>query len=167
VQNAATGNLDFVKNLQSQGFQSYGGQQVANFAPQQQSSFDMTNATANNGTATARRRADWQLRRRSGRSRVQAQSIASNMSPYMNQYVMQALAPQLQQMDVHNAKTRARRRMRRRPARARSAMRAPASSRPTTAFNVQRRPRGPDRQRLQFGVQHRDRRRRAGLGEQL
>ena len=27
------------------------------------------------------------------------------MSPYMNQYVMQALAPQLQQMDIANAKT--------------------------------------------------------------
>src|SRR3954468_23612800 len=47
---AATGNIDFVKGLQDKGFTPYSGQQVASFSPQQQSSFDMTNATATNGT---------------------------------------------------------------------------------------------------------------------
>jgi hypothetical protein len=101
---AATGNIDFVKNLQSQGFTPYGGQQVANFSPQQQSSFDMTNNIANNGTGDA---AKSMINAYAGApaQSVQSNSIASNMSPYMNQYVMQALAPQLQQMDVANAKT--------------------------------------------------------------
>jgi len=38
-------------------------------------------------------------------SSVSADSISNNMSPYMNQYVMQALAPQLQQQDWQNAAT--------------------------------------------------------------
>lgn len=104
VQAAATGNIDFVKNLQSQGFTPYSGQQVAGFSPQQQSSFDMTNATANNGTGDQAKSLINNYAGAPAQS-VQANSIASNMTPYMNQYVMQALAPQLQQMDVANAKT--------------------------------------------------------------
>lgn len=106
VANAATGNLDFVKNLQSQGFTPYTGQQVANFSPQQQSSFDMTNNVANNGTGDASKAL---INTYSGApaQSVSADTIASRMSPYMNQYVMQALAPQLKQMDIQNAQTAA------------------------------------------------------------
>lgn len=106
VSSAATSNLDFVQGLQSKGFTPYSGQQVANFAPQQQSSFDMTNNIANNGTAPAANSMIQNYASAPAQS-VSADSIANNMSPYMNQYVMQALAPQLQQMDIQNAKTQA------------------------------------------------------------
>jgi hypothetical protein len=102
---AATGNIDFVKNLQSQGFTPYSGQQVAGFSPQQQSSFDMTNAVANNGTGDQAKSLINQYSGAPAQS-VSADTIANNMTPYMNQYVMQALAPQLQQFDVQAAKTR-------------------------------------------------------------
>jgi hypothetical protein len=104
VANAATGNLDFVKNLQSSGFSPYTGQQVANFAPQQQSSFDMTAGIANNNTAP---QAGNLINSFSSApaSSVSASPISSAMSPYMNQYVMQALAPTLQQMNIADAAT--------------------------------------------------------------
>lgn len=106
VSNAATQNLSYVEGLQSKGFTPYSGQQVADFSPQQQSSFNMTDQVANNGTAGD---AGGMIRNYSGApaQSVGAESIANNMSPYMNQYVMQALAPQLQQMDIQNAKTQA------------------------------------------------------------
>ena len=102
VANAATGNIDFVKNLQNQGFQGYTGQQVAAFSPQQQASFDMTNATATDGTAPAAKSLIDQYSSAPAQN-VQANTIQSAMSPYMNQYVMSALAPQLHQMDITNA----------------------------------------------------------------
>jgi hypothetical protein len=105
IEAAALGNLDFANSLQGKGFQGYTGQQVANFSPDQQASFGLTNAIVGNGTAPA---AGNLINQYAGApaQNVQAQSIASNMSPYMNQYLMQALAPQLQQMDIANAKTR-------------------------------------------------------------
>jgi hypothetical protein len=54
VAQGATGNIDFVKGLQNQGFTPYSGQQVADLSPQQQSSIRLTNAIANNGTARCR-----------------------------------------------------------------------------------------------------------------
>lgn len=105
IQAAALGNLDFVNGLQSKGFQGYNGQQVADFSPDQQSSFGLTKAIVGNGTAPAAGNLIDQYSSAPAQN-VQAQSIASNMSPYMNQYIMQALAPQLQQMDIANAKTR-------------------------------------------------------------
>lgn len=102
VSAAATGNLDFVKQLQQNGFQGYGGQQVANFSPQQQASFDMTNTTANNGTAPKANALIDQYSSAPAQN-VQANTIQSAMTPYMNQYVMSALAPQLHQMDITNA----------------------------------------------------------------
>jgi hypothetical protein len=104
VSSAATSNLNFVQGLQNKGFTPYSGQQVADFSPQQQSSFGMTNNIANNGTAPA---AQSMIQNYAGApaSSVGAESIANNMSPYMNQYVMQALAPQLQQMDWQNSAT--------------------------------------------------------------
>jgi hypothetical protein len=106
VASAATGNLDFVQNLRDKGFQGYGGQQVAGFSPQQQASFGMTDATANNGTgANAGNLIGGYAS--APAQHVGAESIADNMSPYMNQYLMQALAPQLRQMDISNANTNA------------------------------------------------------------
>lgn len=106
VANAATSNLDFVQGIQDKGFTPYTGQQVANFSPDQSSSFDMTRGIANNGTAGT---ATSMINNYAGApaQSVSADSIANNMSPYMNQYVMQALAPQLQQMDMQNAKVQA------------------------------------------------------------
>lgn len=102
---AATGNLSFVNNLQNAGFQPYTGEQVAPFSPQQQSSFDMTNNIANNGTAPQATNLIDQYAT-SGPQHVTADTIANNMSPYMNQYVMQALAPQLHQQDLTLANNR-------------------------------------------------------------
>jgi hypothetical protein len=106
VASAATSNLQFAQGVRDKGFQGYTGQQVAGFAPQQQSSFDMTNNIANNGTAP---RADNLIGSYADApaQNVQANAIYSQMSPYMNKYVMQALAPQLHQQDVNFAKTRA------------------------------------------------------------
>lgn len=104
---ASQSNLDFVQNLQNKGFQGYGGQQVANFSPQQQSSFGMTDNVANNGTAPQASSMIDSYASAPAQS-VSANPISSNMSPYMNQYVMQALAPQLQQMNIANAATDAR-----------------------------------------------------------
>lgn len=105
VSAAATNNLNFVQGLQNTGFQSYGGPQVAQFSPQQQSSFNMTNNIANNGTAP---QATGLIDRYSnaGPQSVTAGKISDNMSPYMNQYVMQALAPQLHQQDLSFANAR-------------------------------------------------------------
>ncbi len=104
VASAANQNLGFVQNLQNQGFTPYGGQQVANFSPQQASSFGMTNSIANNSTAPTAANLIGNYASAPAQS-VNAGTIANNMSPYMNQYVMQALAPQLQQMDWQNAAT--------------------------------------------------------------
>ncbi len=102
VSAAATGNIDFVKQLQQNGFQGYTGQQVANFSPQQQASFDMTQGVATDGTAPKANALIDQYASAPAQN-VQANSIQSMMSPYMNQYVMSALAPQLHQMDITNA----------------------------------------------------------------
>lgn len=106
VTGAANSNLDFVKNLQSKGFQGYGGQQVANLDPAQQGTITNAAGTANNGTYQA---ATGLIGGYAGApaQNVNYNSIASNMSPYMNQYVMSALAPQLQQQDTQFAKNAA------------------------------------------------------------
>jgi hypothetical protein len=105
VSGAATSNLKFAQNLQQQGPTAYTGQMVAPISGQQHESFGMadtigadpawnTAAGYINNAATA------------GPSSVNASTIASKMDPYMNQYVMQALAPQLeqqrQQFDTQN-----------------------------------------------------------------
>jgi hypothetical protein len=99
VQAAATSNLSFAQGLRDKGFQPYTGQQVANFSPQQQASFGMTDAAANNGTG---QRADSMIGSYAAApaQTVNASTIQSKMSPYMNEYVMRALAPQLQQSDM-------------------------------------------------------------------
>lgn len=106
VANAAKSNLNYVQDLASAGFKPYTGQQVANFSPQQQSSFGMTDATANNGTAPAANSLINAYSSAPAQS-VSADAIAGHISPYMSQYIMQALAPQMTAMDIQNAKTNA------------------------------------------------------------
>jgi hypothetical protein len=98
----ATSNMGFVQNLQNNGFQGYTGQQVANLDPAQQSTINAGQSIANNGTGAA---ATGMIDSYAGApaQSVGTNTIASQMSPYMNQYVMQALAPQLQQMNIANA----------------------------------------------------------------
>lgn len=103
---AATSNLDFAQSLRDKGFQGYTGPQVANFSPQQQASFGLTDAIVGNGTGDASKALIDQYAAAPAQS-VSANTIASGMSPYMNEYVMRALAPQLQQMDISNARDNA------------------------------------------------------------
>ena len=102
VASAATGNLDFAQGVRDKGFTPYSGQQVAGFSPQQQSSFGMTDAIAGNGTAPQAADLIGKYSNAPAQN-VQAGTISDSMSPYMNQYVMQALAPQMHQMDISNA----------------------------------------------------------------
>lgn len=104
VASAATQNLSAVSALQNNGFQGYTGQQVANLAPAQQATINAGQSIANNGTGAAATGMIDNYASAPAQS-VNSNSIASNMSPYMNQYVMNALAPQLQQMDNSNAAT--------------------------------------------------------------
>lgn len=102
VADAAIGNLDFVRRLQENGFQGYTGQQVASLDPAQQATIDAAQRIANNGTGAAATSLIDRYSSAPAQS-VSASTISSAMSPYMNQYVMQALAPQLHQMDINNA----------------------------------------------------------------
>ena len=104
VANAAIGNLGFVNNLQASGFQPYTGQQVAQLSPGQQQTIGNANTIANNGTGNMAASMIGGYANAPAQS-VNPQQIYQNMSPYMNQYVMQALAPQLRQMDLSNAAT--------------------------------------------------------------
>ncbi len=102
VSNAATSNLSFAQGVRDKGFQGYTGQQVANISPGQQGTIDAATGIANNGTgATASNLIGGYAG--APAQNVQADTISNNMSPYMNQYLMQALAPQLHQMDIRNA----------------------------------------------------------------
>jgi hypothetical protein len=109
VANAATNNLSYAQNMLSgapnntYGSQ-YGGQLVAPLTPGQQGTINTGTGIANNGTGAAATNLINNYSSAPAQS-VNSNSIASNMSPYMNQYVMQALAPQLQQMDAANAAT--------------------------------------------------------------
>jgi hypothetical protein len=106
VANAATGNINFVKGLQDKGFQGYTGPQVANFSGDQKDSFGLTKAIVGNGTAP---RADAMIGQYASApaQSVNAGKISEGMSPYMNEYVMRALAPQMAQMDISNARDNA------------------------------------------------------------
>jgi len=106
VASAATGNLDYVTKLRDQGFQGYSGQQVANFSDQQKNSFGLTDAIVGNGTGTKATGLIDQYSAAPAQN-VNASTISSAMSPYMNEYVMRALAPQMQQMDITNARDNA------------------------------------------------------------
>ena len=97
VTNAAQSNLNFAQGLQNTGFQPYTGQQVANFSPQQQQSFGLGSDLAAGVQPYVGNAGSWiNNYANAGPQSVQADTIASRMSPYMSQYVMQALAPQLE-----------------------------------------------------------------------
>lgn len=97
---AGQSNLAYAQDLLSRGFTPYSGQQVASFSPQQQQSFDLASQVAG-GVApyvdqTGRLISNYA---NAGPQSVSADSISSRMSPYMSQYVQQALAPQLALQD--------------------------------------------------------------------
>jgi Chaperone of endosialidase len=96
----ATSNLNFVQGLQNQGFTPYSGQQVANFGPLQSQSFGTAgDLSANGGIYSAPAAADINRYGSAPASSVSANTISSAMSPYMNAYVQNALAPQIQMQD--------------------------------------------------------------------
>lgn len=106
VANAATSNLTNTSGLTSNLPSTYGTQYTGDLttalSPGQQGTIDAATGIANNGTGTS---ASNLINEYAGApaQNVQAGTIADNMSPYMNQYVMSALAPQLHQMDINNA----------------------------------------------------------------
>lgn len=101
---AATSNLGTAENTlnNSTAGQQYQGPLTAAISPNQQSTIDAATGIANNGTGA---NAQSLINNYSSApaQTVNTGTIAQNMSPYMNQYVMQALAPQLQQMNMSNA----------------------------------------------------------------
>lgn len=80
----------------------YQGPLTAAIAPNQQSTINSAGSIADNGTAPAASSLISQYASAPASS-VNSNSIASNMSPYMNAYVSEALAPQLQQQQLLNA----------------------------------------------------------------
>lgn len=103
---AAAGNVATAQNLQSTGFQPYTGQQVATFDPQQTASFglgtNIANAAQPNINASSNALSTY-LNNAGNQPTVNAESISSQMSPYMNQYVNMALQPQLQAQQAQQA----------------------------------------------------------------
>lgn len=97
--------LTNVGNNTSYGTQ-YTGNLTAALSPGQQGTIDAATGIANNGTGDAASSLISQYAGAPAQS-VTAGTIADNMSPYMNQYVMQALAPQLHQADINDAAQRA------------------------------------------------------------
>ena len=94
---AASGNLDYVKGLMDKGFTPYGGKQVADFSEQQRASFGLGNQISGGiSPYVGQTGALISNYANAGPQSVNANTISSAMSPYMNQYVSQALAPQLE-----------------------------------------------------------------------
>lgn len=86
--------------MQNSGFSPYTGQQVADFSPQQQSSFGMGSNIANAAQPNVQGGANalsTYLNNAGNQPTVNPETISSQMSPYMNQYVNMALQPQLKQ----------------------------------------------------------------------
>ena len=98
LQSAGRGNVNYAGNLQQAGFQPYTGEFVAPFSGQQQTSFGLGSNLAN-AVAPASTQAGTTLSNvmtgAANEPTVTANSISSQMSPYMNQYVNLALQPQL------------------------------------------------------------------------
>ena len=101
---AATSNLGTAENTlnNSSAGTEYQGPLTAAISPNQQGTIDAATGIANNGTGANAQSLINNYSSAPAQS-VNTGTIAQNMSPYMNQYVMQALAPQLQQMDMSNA----------------------------------------------------------------
>lgn len=97
VASAATQALSSAQALQNQGYTPYSGQRVADFSQLQQSGFgDAANAVNSQNPYTNESAGLIQQYGTAGPQSVNASPISSAMSPYMNQYVQQALAPQLE-----------------------------------------------------------------------
>lgn len=101
-----TNTSGLTSNLPSTYGTQYTGDLTAALSPGQQGTIDAGTSIANNGTGDQAANLIGGYAG-AGAQSVQAGTIADGMSPYMNQYIMQALAPQLQQMDIQDAKTRA------------------------------------------------------------
>lgn len=98
LQSAAQQNVTAAQNLQNTGFQPYTGQMVANFSPQQLASFGLGNGIAgavSPNIQLAGTGLSSYLNNATNQPTVTPQTISSQMSPYMNQYVGMALAPQI------------------------------------------------------------------------
>lgn len=104
VASAATSNIATAENTlnNSTAGQEYQGPLTAAIAPNQQATINNATATASNGTGATAQNLINSYASAPAQS-VSTGTIAQNMSPYMNQYVMQALAPQLQQEQITNA----------------------------------------------------------------
>lgn len=107
VQEAATNNIKKSQETLANAGKMYEGPLTAGLDPDQAGAIDKAQSIANNGTGEqAAGLIDKYAN--AGPQSVQANSVASNMGQYMNQYVMQALAPQMKQMDIQNAAENAR-----------------------------------------------------------
>lgn len=95
VQAATSGNLDYVQHMMDNGYTPYTGQQVADFSPQQQASFNMVNNVATDPQYLARAQALVNQYSSAPAGNVQTQNLASMIPQFMNQFTDQALAPQL------------------------------------------------------------------------
>lgn len=106
---AATSNLSTAQNTLNNSTmgKEYQGPLTAAIAPNQQGTIDAATGIANNGTGDASKALINSYASAPAQS-VSADTISNNMSPYMNQYVMNALAPQMHQMDITNAADAAR-----------------------------------------------------------
>lgn len=94
---AAQNNINYAQSLQSKGFTPYTGQQVADFSPQQRASFGLGTDVANSVQPYVGQAGGLISNyANAGPQSVNADTIASAMSPYMNAYVRQSLAPQLE-----------------------------------------------------------------------
>jgi hypothetical protein len=100
LQDVSQGNLGVAQSMQATPYQNYTGQFVAPFSPEQRQSFgygtNIANTTEQNLTPGAEALST-ALQTAANAPTVQANSISSQMSPYMNQYVNLALQPQLAQ----------------------------------------------------------------------
>jgi hypothetical protein len=103
---AGQSNLSFAQNLQSSGFSPYTGPQVADFSPQQTASFGAGTGIANAITPqiqTAGGAYGNVFGGAANEPTVTPETISSQMSPYMNAYVEQALAPQVANLNNQEA----------------------------------------------------------------
>jgi hypothetical protein len=99
---AAQSNLTSAQNLQSAGFQPFTGQMVAPASGQQQTSFGLANNLSNsvNGGPIG---SEVSNVANAAPGSVTPSTISSAMSPYMNAYVGDALAPQIQNLNNQEA----------------------------------------------------------------
>lgn len=96
VAGAAKQNLQDMSQLQQAGYTAYTGNRVADFSDLQNQSFNTIGGIDPNNPNAATSQGLLQNYATAGPQSVNAESISSQMDPYMNQYVMQALAPQLE-----------------------------------------------------------------------